>query len=155
MAKSTNYEPTLFDLAFVDAIEYLVKHKKEHKMFRTQKQLLEELQLNESTYVSIRNKLRGVPRHMITECTHILTSKYNVSSNYLTYRSGQIMSKPISQEGKQAMSYNEAITELNLLKVEVAGLKARLSDAQKIINSQIMLINKLSEPTKQKRPARN
>lgn len=153
MAKFKNYEPSLFDLAFVDAIEYLIKHKREHKMFKTQRQLLEELHLNESSYVSIRNKLRGVPKHLITECSHILTSKYQVSGNYLTYRSGQIMAKPISQEGKQAMSYNDAITELNLLKVENAGLKARLSDAQKIIDSQIELISKLSKPSKIKRSA--
>ncbi len=145
MNKITKYVQTVFDMAFIDAIEYLVKNKREHKKFRTAKELLNEMGIAAATYISIRLKKRGVSKALIPDCIHILTKKYGVSEEWLKYRRGEIMSIPITQEAEKAMSFDKALTKIKELEIELNHTKELLEESRKMVQLQQMIISESSK----------
>lgn len=128
--------PSQFDLAFIDAVEYLVKHKRDHNKFKTAKELLIELGIVPATYVSIRAKARGVSKDRIPECIHLLTKKYGVSEEWLRFRRGHIMSVPLTKEAEKAMSYDSALIKIKQLEMELEHARELLDDSRKMIKMQ-------------------
>jgi hypothetical protein len=152
MQKNIKYIPTIYDLSITDAIEYLVKNKAEHRLFKTAKELLDELSVLNTTYTSIRAKDRGYTKNKIPNIISILTKKYGVSEEWLRFRRGNIMAIPISNEGKKAMSYDAAMHKINELQKEVQHLKelllttqTTLQESREMVRQQQQLINRLSK----------
>jgi len=139
------YMPTPFDLSFVDAVECLVKYKRDHNKFRTAKELLLELGIAPATYIGIRNKSRGVSKERITECISILTKKYGVSEEWLRYRRGNIMSVPLSKESEKAMSYDKALTKIRELELELKFKNELLEESRKMVQLQQVIINDITK----------
>lgn len=137
--------PTQFDLAFIDAVEYLVKNKREHQKFRTAKELLSEMGIAAATYIGIRSKNRGVSKERIQDCIHILTKKYGVSEEWLRYRRGNIMQVPITKEAEKAMSYDMAITKIKELEMELKHTRELLEESRKMVKLQQKVIDDLSK----------
>lgn len=152
MEKNLRYVPTIEDLSITDAIEYLVKNKAEHKLFKTQKKLLAELGILETSYVAIRNRKRGFTKASIPDIMSILITKYGVSEEWLKFRRGNIMSIPVSKEGEKAMSYDMALVKIRELQLEIQYLreqltntKSLLDESRDMVRSQQALIMKLSK----------
>ena len=145
MKPTSNYMPSQFDLAFIDAIEYLVKNKREHHKFRTAKELLSEMGIAPATYIGIRNKNRGVSKDRISLCINVLTKKYGVSDEWLRYRRGSIMSEPITKEGEKAMSYDVAVSRIKELEIELRFLNIQLADSKKMVELQQSIIHELQK----------
>jgi ArsR family metal-binding transcriptional regulator len=152
MQNKTKYVPSIFDLSITDSIEYLVKNKSEHQLFRTAKELLEELSVSNTSYISIRDKKRGYTKNQIPHIISILSKKYGVSEEWLRFRKGNIMATPISNEGKKAMSFDAAMNEIEKLKIELQhkiellqNTKSILEESREMVRQQQQLIKKLSK----------
>lgn len=152
MEEKIKYIPSTFDLSITDSIEYLVKNKSEHKLFRTAKELLDELSVTNTSYISIRNRKRGYTKNHIPHIISILNKKYGVSEEWLRFRRGNIMAIPISNEGKKAMSYDTAMHKINELQIELQHLKelllttqTTLQESREMVRQQQQLINRLSK----------
>jgi hypothetical protein len=152
MQDQIKYVPSIFDLSITDSIEYLVKNKSEHQLFRTAKELLDELSITNTSYISIRNKKRGYTKNHIPHIISILNKKYGVSEEWLRFRRGNIMAIPVSNEGKKAMSYDAAMSKINELQIEVQHLKelllntqTTLQESREMVRQQQQLINRLSK----------
>lgn len=152
MEKNVKYIPSIFDLSITDAIEYLVKNKAEHKLFKTAKELLEELDVLNTSYTGIRNKNRGYTTNNIPNIISILTKKYGVSEEWLRFRKGTIMQTPISKEGAKAMSYDAAIVQIRELQKDIQHLKellvntqSALEESREMVRTQQQLILTLSK----------
>jgi hypothetical protein len=152
MQDKIKYVPSIFDLSITDSIEYLVKNKSEHQLFRTAKELLDELSVTNTSYISIRNKKRGYTKNQIPHIISILNKKYGVSEEWLRFRRGNIMAIPVSKEGKKAMSYDAAMNEIEKLKIELQhktellqNTKAILEESREMVRQQQILIKKLSK----------
>lgn len=152
MEKKIKYMPSVEDLSITDAIEYLVKNKAEHKLFKTLKELLEELSVGNTSYVAIRSRKRGFTKALIPDIISILIKKYGVSEEWLRFRRGNIMATPISKEGAKAMSYDAALFKIQELQKDVQHLKELLTHTQhaldesrEMVRQQQQLISKLSK----------
>lgn len=152
MEKKINYVPSIEDLSITDAIEYLVKSKSEHKLFRTLKELLEELSVGNTSYVAIRARKRGYTKALIPEIISILIKKYGVSEEWLRFRRGNIMATPITKEGEKAMSYDAALFKIRELQKDIQHLREMLTHTQnaleesrEMVRQQQALISKLSK----------
>jgi len=152
MEKNLKYIPSIQDLSITDAIEYLVKNKAEHKLFRTAKELLEELGIGNTSYVGIRAKKRGYTKANVPDIMSYLITKYGVSEEWLRFRKGNIMATPISKEGEKAMSFDAALYKIRELQKDIQHLKelltntqSALAESREMVRQQQVLINKLSK----------
>lgn len=138
-----NYSQSQFDQAFVNAISYLYKNEKlQQKVFAS------ELGMPPSNLNDILAGGRGVPKTKIEFAIFLLREKYNVRGEYLETGKGPILNDPLKLDLNEHPQVVDILKENELQKLKIQELQTRISDLQKLNETQEKLINSLNEQIK-------
>jgi hypothetical protein len=140
---TTNYQPSLFDRAFVDVIEYLYSNKRNIQKFTTKKALLESLDINPANYVEIKNGNRGVPSLKIDYVIEQLTKNWDINPTYLKYRTGNVTLNPTNIAEEDQIHYQSQKEELVILKKDLERERAINEELRNMIKLQQRTIDML------------
>lgn len=140
---TTNYQPSLFDRAFVDVVEHLYSNKKYIQKFTTKKALLESLDIAPANYVEIKNGHRGVPIGKIDRIMNILNNDWDINQQYLKYRHGSITNNPINLVEEQQQQYLTTKDQLTIALKDLEKERAVNAELREMIKLQQSVINTL------------
>lgn len=93
------YEATPYDKRFVEILDYLIDTRRTHQRFKTGKDFLKKIGINDTNYPQIRKFKRGIPLEQRDEIIAILEHEFLV--NGMCIKAGQ-MPKFLNETGQTA-----------------------------------------------------
>lgn len=135
-----NYSQTLFDQAFTKVVLYLYKEGK-----LSQQNFAGEIEMPPSNLSDILKGRRGVPKSKIDFAKFILVTKYNVNNTFLESNDGPLLNQPSELNPQEHPQVIDIIKENEKLKGINKELQARISDLNRLNNTQELLIQTLQE----------
>jgi hypothetical protein len=139
----STYHQSVFDKAFVQAVKFL----KKEELLRY-KDFAKTIEIPQSNLTEILQAKRGVPEHRKSYAKFKLVNEFKVRPEFLDTNTGPILSTPLTPNEKEYPQFSTLLKENALLKAKVAELETRMADNQKLIDTQFLLINSLTEQLK-------
>lgn len=143
MDKTTsNYVQTKFDKLILQAVEYLLERKKEYEI-KSQKELLDKLQIHTTVFPQIKNKQRGFALDKIESIMQVLNKEYQISYDFMRYGIKPITLVKDDRKNlltEEQAQYNKLGGRIDELEKENAQLRAQLADKITIIDAQALAI---------------